>query len=177
MDLVNRVAQSNIVVYDLETLWDGREIAEFDIQPYLFHGLILKELDFRKALKEIDWTAYENRHVAVFCSADAVIPTWAFMLVGSNLKDVAASVVFGRRDDLIRDHFTRALAAKDWSAFQDQVVVVKGCNSGIVPVNAYVQAQAHLQGIARRLMYGEPCSFVPTWRRPSKRQPKLPARG
>lgn len=164
--LVNRVAQSEIIVYNLEDLWDGRPVEVFDIQPYLFHGLVLKEKDFRTAMKALDWTAYTGRHVAIQCSTDAIVPTWAYMLVAANLQPVAVTVAFGTPADLIRDHFVRALAAEDWDRFQDRIVVVKGCGSAVVPTNAYVLALHHLQTVARKLMYGEPCSSVPLWRKP-----------
>ena len=164
--LVNRVAQSEIMVYNLEDLWDGRPVTAFDLQPYLFHGLILKEKDFRTAMKELDWPAYEGQHVAIYCSNDAIIPTWAYMLVAAKLNGIASSVAFGTSEDLIRDHFVRALAVEDWSRFQDRIVVVKGCGSKLVPTNAYVLVLHHLQAVARKLMYGEPCSSVPLWRKP-----------
>jgi len=104
--------------------------------------------------------------VAVFCSADAIVPTWAYMLVAVKLHGVARSIAIGRRADLVRDHFVRALEAEDWSKYRDRIVVVKGCGSGVVPVDAYVLATQKLQAVARKLMYGEPCSSVPLWRRP-----------
>src|SRR5690606_25211295 len=105
MEIVNRVAESDIVVFNLEALWDGRPVAELDLEPFLYEGLILREKDFREKVKTHDWAQYEGRHVAVFCSADALVPTWAFMLVATKLDGVAASVAHGRAADLVRDHF------------------------------------------------------------------------
>lgn len=166
MEIVNRVAESDIVVYNLEDLWDGKPVVEFDLAPFLVEGLVLREKPFREAVKAHDWSQYDGQHVAVFCSTDAIIPTWAAMLVASKLTGRAASVASGRTADLLRDHFTRALAAEDWSRFEDGIVVIKGCGSKVVPANAYLLATRQLQGVARKLMYGEPCSSVPLWRKP-----------
>ncbi|MFK7846294.1 MAG: DUF2480 family protein [Rhodothermales bacterium] len=164
--IVNRVAESEIEVFDLASLWNEGKVVEFDLAPFLFHGMILKEKDFRLAMKEQDWPAYAGAHVAVFCSADAIVPIWAYMLVASKLKNHAASVGFGTPSEVIRDFFVRALDDKDWSPFQDRIVVIKGCGNQIVPMDAYMIATQKLQDVAKKLMYGEPCSSVPLWRRP-----------
>ena len=164
--LINRVAESEIEVYNLDALWDGAPVVELDLEPFLVEGLILREKVFREHVKAHDWTQYADQHVAVYCSADAIVPTWAYMLIASKLEGTARSVAFGRAEDLVRDYFTRALDAEDWSVYQDRIVVVKGCGTGTVPVSAYVGAMQYLQRVARKLMYGEPCSSVPLWRRP-----------
>ena len=164
--IVNRVAESDIDVYSLDDLWDGAEVVELDIEPFLVEGLILREKVFREHVKAHDWSPYEGTHVAVFCSADAIVPTWAYMLVAAKLHGVARSVGFGRKDEVVRDHFVRALEAEDWSRYKDRIVVVKGCGTGTVPVDAYMLATQKLQAVARKLMFGEPCSSVPLWRRP-----------
>lgn len=164
--LINRVAQSPIEVYNLEALWDGHEVVSFDLKPFLFRGLMLREKDFREAMAVTDWSVFIGKHVAVTCSTDAIIPRWAYMLVASNLAGKAATVAFGTPEDLVRDHFTRALAAEDWARFEGKPVVLKGCNAPIVPLNAYLQATIQLQAVAKKLMYGEPCSAVPIWRKP-----------
>ena len=164
--IVNRVAESAIEVFDLDALWDGASVVSFDLAPHLFNGIILKEKPFREALRNIDWTTFASQHVAVFCSEDAIIPTWAYMLVASKLEGIASSVGFGTPGDLARDFYTRALDQQDWSAYEDKIVVIKGCSSKTVPDNAYLIATQKLQGVARKLMYGEPCSSVPLWRRP-----------
>lgn len=169
--IVNRVAESDIDVFDLSLLWDGAPVDELDLAPFLEEGLILREIPFRQAVKAHDWSAYAGRHVAVYCATDAIVPTWAFMLVAAHLEATARSVAFGRAADLVRDHFTRALAAFDWEAYRDRIVVVKGCGTKVVPVSAYVQAMKALQAVARKVMYGEPCSSVPLWRRPAEAAP------
>ena len=164
--IVNRVAESDIEVYNLEALWDGKPVVELDLAPFLLEGLVLREKPFREAMKAHDWSQYDGRHVAVFCSTDAILPMWASMLVATKLSGHAASVAHGRTADLVRDHFTRALAAEDWAKYEDAIVVVKGCGSRLVPASAYLTATQKLQGVARKLMFGEPCSSVPLWRKP-----------
>jgi hypothetical protein len=166
--LENRVAQSEIVVYNLAELWDERPITELDIAPFLVEGLMLKEEPFRNDVKAHDWSQYDGHHVALYCSTDAIVPTWGYMLIASKLEGVAASVTFGREDDVLRDYYVRALEAQDWAPFEDRPVVIKGCGGDTVPQVAYLIATQKLQGVARKLMYGEPCSSVPLWRRPKE---------
>lgn len=165
MELINRVAQSEIEVYDLATLWDGAPIVELDIKPFLTGGLVVREKEFRARVREHAWDAYTDKHVAVFCSTQAIVPTWAYLLVASQLADRVRSATYGRAEDLMREYYSRALAAEDWSRYQDRMVVIKGCGALEVPVSAYVTAMARLQSVARKLMFGEPCSSVPLWRR------------
>ncbi len=173
----NKVAESDLQVFNLEELWDGRDVAELDIAGFLAEGLVLRERDFRSQVKEFDWEPYRECHVAVTCSTDAIVPTWAYMLIASRLKDIAASTAVGDRADLIRDFFARALEDVDWETYRDANVVVKGCGSSIVPNNAYLVASSRLQQVASKIMYGEPCSSVPIWRRPSvKTSPQDAAR-
>ena len=162
--IVNRVAESDIETFNLEALWDGREVVEFDLADYLIEGLVLREKPFREAMKDHDWSAYADKHVAVHCSTDAIIPTWASMLVAVKLEGIAASVATGTKSDLIRDFYVCALEGMDWSAYEGKPVVIKGCASTIVPANAYLIATQKLQGVAKKLMYGEACSAVPLWR-------------
>ncbi|TDI72378.1 MAG: DUF2480 family protein [Bacteroidetes bacterium] len=163
--IVNRVAESDLKVFNLEELWDGNEVVELDVAPWLYEGMIVREKDFRESVKNHPWSDYTGQHVAVFCSADAIVPTWAFMLVASRLESVAASVALGQKADLVRNYFSVRIAAMDLSEYEDGLVVIKGCGSGIVPVEAYVDAMQRMQGVAKKIMYGEPCSSVPLWRR------------
>ncbi|HHP7239980.1 DUF2480 family protein [Longibacter sp.] len=168
--ITNRVAESEIAVFNLDNLWDDRTVAELDISPFLVKGLMLKEKPFREAVREHDWSQYEDQHVAVYCSTDAIVPTWGYMLVASKLEGIAASVAFGQEDELVRDYYIRALDNQEWSAYEDRPVVIKGCGSDRVPEVAYLIATQKLQGVARKLMYGEPCSSVPLWRRPKPKK-------
>ena len=172
MEITNRVAESEIEVYNLEELWDGYDVAELDLAPFLHEGLILREKEFRQHLTEHDWSQYENQHVAVYCSTDAIIPTWAFMLMAVKLEGVARSVTQGRTADLLRDHYARALEREDWSQYEDCIIVVKGCGGKMVPTSAYLTATQKLKGVARKLMFGEPCSSVPLWRKPKPKKEK-----
>ena len=167
--IVNRVAESAIEVVDLASFAPAEPVVPFDLAPHLYKGLILKEREFRHALKEHDWSAYRDRDVAVFCSADALIPTWAYMLVAAKLDGVAASVTAGSVAEVERARFQDALAAADWSRYDGVPVVVKGCGNDVVPVDAFVQVTQKLLGVASKVMYGEPCSSVPVWRRPTAR--------
>ena len=167
MDLVNRVAQSDIVTVDLAGLWPGGEVAVFDLAPFLHRGLVLRERDFRQAMKDHDWAPYAGQHVAVTCSADAIVPTWAFMLVAARLRGVASGVGAGSPEAVRRDAFVRAMEAHDWAQYAGKPVVVKGCGSDTVPLAAFLLATQKLQAVAKKVMYGEPCSSVPVWRAPA----------
>jgi hypothetical protein len=169
--LENSVADSEIQVFNLADLWDDRPVTEFDISQFLVEGLMLKEKEFRQNVKEHDWSAFDGEHVALYCSTDAIVPTWGYMLIASKLKDTAASTTFGREADLRREYYVRALNDVDWTAYEDRPVVIKGCGSEFVPEMAYVLATQKLQDVARKLMYGEPCSSVPLWRRPQEDKP------
>ena len=168
MEIVNRVAQSGIEVYDLELLWEGYSIKELDLAPFLDRSILLREKPFRAQVAAYDWQEFDGVHVALFCSTDALVPMWAYMLVASRL-DCARTVTMGRRADLVRELFLLALAKEDWTRFSDRIVVIKGCGSGIVPESAYTKAMTELQKVARKVMFGEPCSSVPVWRRPKER--------
>ncbi len=165
MEIVNRVAQSGIEVYNLEKLWDGAPVLELDLTPFLEQGLLLREKPFRAKVAAHDWAMYQDAHVAVYCSTEALIPAWAYMLVASRLHE-ARSVGLGTPEEIVRNWFERELADEDWSRYSDRIVVVKGCGSGIVPESAYVTAIQRLMRVARKVMYGEPCSNIPLWRRP-----------
>jgi hypothetical protein len=177
-DLTNRVAESEIATLDLEALWDGGAVTTFDLAPFLVEGLMLKEESFRREVKTHDWSRHEGWHVAVRCSTEAIVPTWAFMLVATRLEEAgAASVAFGTEEELVRDHFTRVLDGHDWDQYEGRPVVVKGCSGDLVPQNAYLQATRRLMGTARKIMFGEACSAVPLWRQPQPESEKPEAAG
>lgn len=163
--IVNRVAQSDIEVLDLESLLDFGSFDSFDIAPFLDKGFILREKDFRKSVSEFDWSVFADKHVAVYCSTDAIIPSWAFMLIGVALRNTAASVMHGSKEDVVRHVFRQKLDAFNWSVYDGKIVVVKGCGSQEIPEDAYLATIQHLTGVAKKIMYGEPCSSVPLWRK------------
>ena len=172
-EIVNRVAESDVRVFDLAALWDGAPVAEFDIAPWLHRGFVLREKEFRAAVAAHDWAVYTAQHVALHCTTDALIPPWAWMLLTARLAEAGARrVAVGRADDLRREHFAEALAAYDFSPFRDRITMVKGCGAVNVPPSAYADAMRRLMGVARKVMYGEPCSSVPLWRRSEVRVPK-----
>ncbi|MBS1505839.1 MAG: DUF2480 family protein [Bacteroidetes bacterium] len=163
--IVNRVAASNLITFDLEELYPVGDRVSFDIKDLLFQGLILKEKDFRDFIKNHDWAQYTGKHVAVTCTADAIVPTWAFMVVAVALKPFASTVFFGSPDELENHLFMKKLDQVDWNKFLDAKVVVKGCSKVNVPVSAYVEVANRLQPLVSSLMFGEPCSTVPLFKR------------
>lgn len=163
--IINKVAESGLITLDLEEFYPREEILSFDLKDYLFMGLILKEKDFRTALAELNWETYRNKSVAVFCSADAVIPMWAYMLTSVNLSSVNATVVFGTVDDMRQQLFLQNIDAIAAEEFTDKRVVVKGCGDLPIGEFAYVRITTKLAPVVRSLMYGEPCSTVPVFKR------------
>lgn len=165
-NIVNKVAESGIITLDLAGYLPAAEsIAAFDLKPFLFREMILREKDYRTALQEHDWSQYDGKHVAVHCSVDAIIPVWAYMLAASYLQPVAASVFFGGKDTL-RDHLiTQAIADISAEEYRDKRVVLKGCGDVPVPEQAYLRATAHLRPVVKSIMYGEPCSTVPIYKK------------
>ena len=145
MEIVNRVAESAIETLDLAALATA-EPAPFDLEPHLYKGLVLREREFRQSLKETDWSAFEGADVAVFCSADALVPTWAYMLVAARLDGVARSVSAGTPEEVRQRAVVAALDGVDWSQFEGAPVVLKGCGNALVPLDAFVQATRRLQG-------------------------------
>jgi len=163
--IINKVAQSGLVTFDLATIYPAGERLVYDIKDNLLHGLILKEKDFREFVKDHDWTAYQDAYVAITCTADAIVPTWAYMLLANRLQPYAKEVVFGDLEVLETLLFERALAGLDMSQFADERVVVKGCGETPVPESAFVKFTYELSKVAKSIMYGEPCSTVPVFKR------------
>lgn len=164
--LVNRVAQSGIITLNLEEYYPKGEIITFDLKAYLFRELILREKDFREALKNIDWSSYEGKHLAVFCSTDAIIPMWAYQLVAIYATPFAASIFQGTTDEFLRHYYYKTLATLNPSDFEGKRIVIKGCSNKPVPAAAYMELASRLQPVARSIMYGEPCSTVPLYKAP-----------
>lgn len=163
--ITNRVSESGILELNLEDYYPQGEVAVFDMKDYLFMGLILKEKDFREAMKNGDFTAYENKLVSVVCSADAIIPMWAYMLVASYLQPKAKEIIFGNSETLHQALFLKALGKIDPEAFRDKRVVVKGCGDLPIGEFAYLEITKILLPVVKSLMYGEPCSTVPIYKK------------
>ncbi len=167
-EIINRVANSPIVSLDLESLYADGERVSFDLSSYLYQGMVLKEKEFRNSLKETDWTIFSDKLVAVFCSEDAIVPSWAYMLVITYLNPIAKKVIVGDLEDLEKILFLETLENLDLEPFKDKPVVVKGCSKRKVPLYAYGEITNKLMGHARSIMYGEPCSTVPLYKRPKQ---------
>lgn len=165
-EIVNKVANSGIVTIDPETFSVDGERVVFDLKPLLFHELILKEQDFRNFIKTNDWSLYKDKLVALTCSADAIVPTWAYMLIALALEPYARFVFFGTLDEMENALFTERVKALDLRSFKDARVVIKGCSGKPVPVNVYVLLSSLLKPLAKSIMYGEPCSTVPLFKAP-----------
>lgn len=167
MELVNKVAQSGIVTIDLEKLMNETEIAELDISQFLFRGLLLKEKDFRSALKEFDWSVFQGKTVAVFCSTDAIVAQWAYMLIANYLLPIAQQFYFGTKDEVWNHILLEQIAHIQHQEYVDKMVVIKGCGTQPLPDAAYLEITKKLQPVVKSLMFGEPCSTVPIYKRKS----------
>ncbi len=160
----NKVSESGIVTLDLAA-FIPEAVAIFDLKEFLFMGQILKEKDFREALKKEDWEKKRNKNVAVFCSADAIIPVWAYMLAVSYLQPIAKEIGFGNEKELYKNLFIKNIAAINTNEFVDKKVVIKGCGEIKIEEFAYVEITKILQPVVKSIMYGEPCSTVPVYKR------------
>lgn len=165
-EFVNKVAESGIITLNLEDFYPKQPVIVFDMKDYLFMGLILKEKDFRESLKQLDLAAYEQKVVALTCTADAVIPMWAYMLVASLIQPVAAEIIFGSADEAVQQLLKKNISNLDTVVYLDQRVVVKGCGDLPVAESAYVEITKQLRPVAKSIMYGEPCSTVPVFKKP-----------
>lgn len=155
-----------MLTIDLEEYYPKEEVSLFDLKPHLFMELILKEKDFRAALQNHDWTLYRNKIIAVTCSADAVIPVWAYMLVASYLQPVAKDVVFGDEKTALQQIFLKNIDSVNVNDYIDKRIVVKGCGDLPIGEFAYMEITKKLRPIVKSIMYGEPCSTVPIYKKP-----------
>jgi hypothetical protein len=165
-EIINKVAKSGLVSLDLEEHYHLGERVIYDLKDNLFMGLILKEKDFRAFLKTHDWAQYSGKNVAITCSEDAIVPTWAYMLLAIQLESYANAIVFGSLADLETKLFYDVIAQLDIEQYRDARVVVKGCSKQPVPTAAYVEITRKLSPVVQSLMFGEPCSTVPLYKRP-----------
>lgn len=164
-EIVNKVAQSGLITLDLEEYYPQEETVEFDLKEHLFMGLLLKEKDFRAAMQEQNWEQYTNKNVAIMCTADAVIPIWAYMLVMTYLEPVANFAAFGDKEYVNKIQFMKKLAAIDIQEFADKRVIVKGCGDKGAGEVAYAEITRLLRPVVKSLMYGEACSTVPIYKK------------
>lgn len=164
-EIINRVAASALEELNLENYFPKQQVVTFDLKPFLFMELILKEKEFREKLQDTDWSVYDGKIVAVTCTADAIIPVWAYMLVASNLQPFASIVVFGDEQTALKEAFLKNISAININEFADKRVVVKGCGNLPVGEYAYLEITNKLRPIAKSIMYGEACSTVPIFKK------------
>ena len=166
--IVNKIKQSKkLVTLDLQQYFDDTPIAELDLKDFLFEGLILKEKEFRESLSNHNWQQYEGKYVAVFCSSDAIISKWAYMLVAQHVVPYATDVFEGIKRQVLNELYRRKLESINWSQYKDKFVILKGCSDKQKPVpeSAYLFATKKLVPHVQKLMYGEACSNVPVYRK------------
>ena len=164
--IINRVANSGLVTLNLEEYYPSQEILHFDLKEHLFQGLILKEKDFRATLKEWDWSQYQDKTLLVYCSTDAIIPVWAYMLVSASAAAYAQSIFQGDQSAYLNHFYMQVLAEGDYEQYDGKRIVIKGCSNKPVPPAAYAELTRQLKPFAQSVMYGEPCSTVPIFKRP-----------
>jgi len=164
--IVNKVQQNTkLVTLDLQKFHDPTPIEELDIKQFLFQELMLKEKDFREQLKEFDWAQFEGKYLTVYCSTDAIIAPWAWMLITSYASEFANEVFLGKKEAFQHQLYQRALEDYDWDQYEDKFVLLKGCGKVHVPDSIYMLATNKLMSRAKKIMNGEACSNVPVWRK------------
>jgi hypothetical protein len=164
--IVNKVSESSLLTINLEEFLTKDEPIVFDLKDFLFMGLILKEKEYRASLQETNWQQYTAKNVIVTCSADAIVPMWAYMLVAANLQPVAAEIFMGTKEEWKKNRLMSAITSLDVSRYNDQRVVIKGCGNEPLPEAAYLEITKKLRPVAKSIMYGEPCSTVPIYKKP-----------
>ena len=164
-EIINRIAQSKLITFDLEDFYpDGKRIT-LDIKDWLYEGLILREKDFRASVENYNWKQHDGHYIALTCTTDAIIPGWAFMLISSRLHPFAKKIVIGDLEQLESAIYQDIITNLDVSSFKDKPVIIKGCSNKPVPQNAYINAVSKIQTVAKSVMYGEACSSVPLFKR------------
>lgn len=163
--LINKVTESGIITLDLETFFPKEEIVEIDIKNFLFRELILKEKEFRTILKEHNWSLYENKTVAIFCSTEAILPQWSYMLIVSNLLAQTNKLFFGNKEKVERDLLLQNIKNLDATRYENERVIIKGCGNKTISEEAYIEITKKLQPFVKSLMFGEACSTVPVYKR------------
>jgi len=164
-EIINKVANSSLEVFDLEEYYPSGIRTQIDISQWLSDGFILKEKDFREHLKQHDWTNYHDCYIAVYCSTDAILPAWANVLVAIHLAPFAKKIVDGNLQDLETLLYQEILPNIDYSKYENKSVIIKGCSKKPVPMSAYVLVAQFLQPFAKSIMYGEACSAVPLYKK------------
>ena len=164
-EIINKVDEKALITLNLEDYYTQGSRVIFDIKDLLFEGLILRERDFRDFIKSHDWSQYQDAYVAIDCTADAIIPMWAYMLISTQLKPYAAKICVGNAEDLNRQLYDEVIAEMDMELYRDKVVMVKGCSKYPVPESAYAAISMRLAEVVKSLSYGEACSKVPVYKK------------
>ncbi|WP_333693587.1 DUF2480 family protein [Flavobacterium sp.] len=164
-EITNKVANSSLEVFDLEDYYPSGIRTQLDIAQWLEEGFLLKEKDFREALKNHDWSQYQNHLVAIHCSTEAILPAWATILVAVQLQPYAKKIILGKKEEIDSILYTEILNQIDYSVYSNKPVILKGCSKKPVPESAYVIAMQQLQKVAKSVMFGEACSAVPLFKR------------
>ena len=163
--IINRVAASTLITFDLEKLYQIGTRQSIDLSQWLDKGLLLREKEFRAQLKAYDWSIFHDQFIALHCSTDAILPAWASLLVTTYLQPYARKVVLGNLKDLEVQLFFEEIQLLDLSPYKEQPVIIKGCSEKTVPQEAYVQLISKLQPVVKSLFYGEACSSVPLYKK------------
>ena len=164
-EIINRVANSDLITIDLADYAPDLQILEIDLKQFLFEGFILKEKEFRKTLKEFDFSIYTNKVVALFCSSDAIVPMWAYMLTTSYLNKVGHEIHFGTKEEVFQKIFAENIDGIDTLEFEGGKVIVKGCGHIPLTESLYIGITKKLQNTVSSLMFGEACSAVPVFKK------------
>jgi len=163
-EIVNKVAQSSLIVFDLEDYYPDNHVLDLDVSQWLTEGFILIEADFRAQLKNNDWSPFEDKYVALFCSTDAILPAWTFALVAAHLAPFALKIVHGTKETAIIEWYQDILNKLDYTEFFDNPVILKGCSKKAVPNQVYTLAIQKLIKVSKSIMFGEACSAVPLYK-------------
>ncbi len=164
-EIINRVANSKLVTIDLEEFYPKEKRMALDITPWLLNGLVLQEKNFREQVENHDWQQYQNAYVAIHCTSDAIVPTWAYMLISLHLSPIAKDMTYGSLNELETLIFNKVIDSMDLEAYKNKPVIIKGCSNSEIPENAYVRLTQRLRPVANSIMFGEACSSVPLFKK------------
>lgn len=164
-EIINKVAESSLMVFDLEDYYPDEHVVDLDISQWLLEGFLLKESDFRAHLKEMDWSAYQDKYVALYCATDAILPAWTYALVAVHLAPYALKIIHGNKELAIIDWYQDVLNKLDYTDYFQKPVILKGCSKKAVPNQVYTLAIQKLIKVARSVMFGEACSAVPLFKK------------
>lgn len=163
-EIINKVAQSSLVVFDLEDYYPNEHVVDLDVSQWLADGFILRETDFRSQLKEYDWSPFEDKYVVLYCSTDAILPAWAFALVSVHLAPFALKIIHGTKESAIIEWYQDILNKLDYTDYFENPVILKGCSKKAVPNQVYTLAIQKLIQVSKSVMFGEACSAVPLYK-------------